>query len=301
MGSVRLQSTAKRPVTIELAALDAETAQTGGSSFAPTGTTPKAVGTWVRLAEPTVTLRPGEQKEVGFSVQAPESVEPGQYLAGIAAYAPNKPDQAAKRDENQAGASVDVQTRYVIAVQVNVPGAQVPSLTISSVSLLEQPAGKYIGVTMKNDGGVLLKPSGSIVITDSEGKRVLEEAIKMDTFVTGTEATYPVALPGAIGPGKYGVDVNLSYAKGKTARYSGALEIKAPAQPAAQAAERAPAGEQAEEQARPAVEGAAAQRPTQSASAIQPWMIYGMGGLLGLVAILLALNLLRGRGEKGSV
>jgi hypothetical protein len=299
-GSVRLQNTAKKTVTIELAALDAETAQTGGSSFAPISTKPKAVGTWVRLAERSVTLRSGEQKEVSFSVRAPESVKPGQYLAGITAYAPNKPNEAAKRHENQAGASVDVQTRYVIAVQVNVPGAQIPSLSISSVSLLEQPAGTYIGITMKNDGAVLLKPSGSIVLTDSEGTRVLEKAIKMDTFVTGTETTYPVALPRAVRPGKYSAEVNLSYAKGKAASYNGTIEIKAPESalrpaPQAEGEEGAQQGTSAE-----STTSGSGQQERSLTSGMQPWIVYVLGGLLLLAVVLLALNLLRGRTGKGT-
>ncbi len=127
-GSVLLQNTSKRPVIIELAVLDAETAQTGGSSFSATGATPKAVGRWVELAEPRVTLQPDKQQEVQFSVRVPQSVKPGQYLAGITAYVSSKPSEAAKRNEGQACASVNVQTRYVIAVQVNVPGNRFPRL-----------------------------------------------------------------------------------------------------------------------------------------------------------------------------
>ena len=299
-GRVRLQNTAGRTVAIELAALDAETAQTGGSSFAPTGTEPKAVGAWVRLAERSVVLRPGEQKEVGFSVRAPESAEPGQYLAGIAAYAPSKPNGATKRGEKQASASVDVRTRYVIAVQVDVPGPRVPSLTISSVSLVEQPAGAYIGVAMENDGAVLLRPSGSIRLTGSGGERVLEETIEMGTFVTGTEATYPVALPRAVRPGRYGVEVKLSYAEGKAASYDGSIAIGAPASasgPAPQAGDEEGARQRGSTGSATPRSG---QRAPALASGLEPWMAYALGGLLLTAVVLLALNLLRGRTGKGT-
>ncbi len=299
-GSVLLQNTSKRPVIIELAVLDAETAQTGGSSFSATGATPKAVGRWVELAEPRVTLQPDKQQEVQFSVRVPQSVKPGQYLAGITAYVSSKPSEAAKRNEGQAGASVNVQTRYVIAVQVNVPGKQVPSLTISSVSLLEQPTGRSIGIAMKNDGGLLLKPSGSLTLTNSGGKEVLEEKIKMDTFVTGTETTYPVAVPQAVPPGKYNVEVKLSYAQGKAANYKGGIEIKAPAG-ASQPAPQTGAEEGAQQDA--GTVGATSQPGQQASpvtSGIQPWMIYAVGGLLLLVVVLLALNLMRGRAGKGT-
>lgn len=299
-GSVLLHNTSKRSVTVELATLDAETAQGGGSSFALTEATPKAVGRWVELTEPRVTLEQGKQQEVQFSVRVPKSVKPGQYLAGITAYVPSEPTEAAERNEGQAGASVNVQTRYVIAVQVNVPGEQVPSLSISSVSLLEQPTGRYIGIAMKNDGGLLLKPSGSLTLTNSEGKEVLEEKIQMDTFVTGTETTYAVAMSQAVGPGKYSVEVNLTYAQGKAATYKGGIEIKAPAssaQPAPQTGAEEGTQQGVSTDSRQA--GTRQQAPSVT-SGIQPWMVYGLGGLLLLVVVLLALNLLRGRTGKGT-
>ena len=294
-GSVLLENTGRHPLTIEIAAVDAMTGQAGGSAFAPSGTKPVAVATWVELAEPSVTVGPGKQKVVGFSVRVPPSTKPGQYLAGIAAHAPDKPSkEAPKRAENQVGAAVNVRTRYVIAVQLDVPGAWAPSLTIPSVSVLEQPSGTHIGVRMRNDGGVFLKPSGSIVMSDSTGRRVLSHPIRMETFVTGTEVTYPVAWPGRPRPGEYSVDVRLSYARGKVAAYNGTLEIKPPVPPAESDAARQDASVTG-----PATEPG--QRTSKLPSGARPWMLYGLGGLLLLVAILLALNLLRGRSRRKTV
>jgi len=187
-GSVLLRNTGKKPVVIELAVLDARTSQTGGSAFAETGSKPAAVGTWITLAQPKVTLQPGAKKQIGFSIQVPESVERGQHLAGITAYVVKNP----AKDGKQTGASIVVQTRYVIAVQVDVPGTWTPSMKIPAVSLLEQPSGTVIGVSIRNDGDTFVKPSGSMTLSDSTGKRVLDHPIKMDTFVTNTEVTYPV-------------------------------------------------------------------------------------------------------------
>ena len=293
-GSVLLRNTGGEPIAVELAAVDAETAQTGGSAFAPVDAEPAAVARWLSLPERSVTLRPREEKRVGFSLRVPESIEPGHHLAGIAAYVPStRKGGAAERGEGQAGASVSVQTRYVIAVQVDVPGARTPSLAIPSVSLSEQPNGTYIGVELRNDGNVFLKPSGSLTLTDPGGKRVLSRPIEMGTFVTGTAVTYPVPWRGEPNPGKYAVGVELAYADGKVARYTGAIEIGAPAPD--QAAQRAPAGEGVRPER--AAEGVApAARPAAEApAAVGPWAIYGVAALLALVAVLLALNLLRGR------
>ncbi|MBA2364026.1 MAG: DUF916 domain-containing protein, partial [Chloroflexia bacterium] len=298
-GSVLLRNTGKKPVVIELGVLDARTSQTGGSAFAETGSKPAAVGMWITLAQPKVTLQPGAKKQVGFSIQVPESVEPGQHLAGITAYVVKNP----AKDGKQTGASIVVQTRYVIAVQVDVPGTWTPSMKIPAVSLLEQPSGTVIGVSIRNDGDTFVKPSGSMTLSDSTGKRVLDHPIKMDTFVTNTEVTYPVALHDGLKPGKYDVSARLTYAKGKMAEYTGTIEIKAPEQPAtAVAAPTRAVGEaqQTPPTGQPSAVVQPAQPPSATTSPIQPWMIYGLGGLLGAIALLLALNLLRGRGQKRS-
>jgi len=87
------------------------------------------------------------------------------------------------------------------------------------------------------------------------------------------------------------------------AEYTGTIEIKAPEQPAtAVAAPTRAVGEaqQTPPTGQPAAVVQPAQPPSATTSPIQPWMIYGLGGLLGAIALLLALNLLRGRGQKRS-
>ncbi len=291
-GRVLLQNIGKKSVTINLALVDAATGQTGGSAFALTEDKPAAVGTWVKLDEPTALLEPNTEKQVGFTVQVPSTIKPGQYLAGIAAYVPDRaPGQTAVPGGNEAGAVINVRTRYVIAVQVDVPGTWTPSLTIPSVSVLNQPNGTYIGVRMKNDGGTFLKPSGSVTLTDSSGRQMLSQPIKLDTFVTGTEITYPIAWPGEPKAGKYNVSVKMSYAKDKTAVYDGTLEIvSAPSQTGESGG--APQGSGAA-----GATNQPAQGGIQGASGIQPWMLYALGTLLVLVVILLVLILLRGRGR----
>ncbi|HKP51368.1 MAG TPA: DUF916 domain-containing protein [Chloroflexia bacterium] len=226
-GSVLLKNPSNKELTIELAAVDAITAQTGGSAFETAGVKPKAVATWLKFAQASVTLAPGTQKPVEFTVAVPQSVKPGQYLAGISAYVPTIPPTASQHASGQLGASVTMQTRYVIGVQVDVEGVWTPSLLIESTGLVEQPSGPFIGVQMKNDGDTFLKPSGMVVLTDTGGKRVLYQAITMSTFIPGTAITYPVKWNGELKPGDYLVHVEMKYGENSTARYDRPLHIEA--------------------------------------------------------------------------
>lgn len=283
-GSVRLSNPGTEPVTVQLVAVDAETAQAGGSAYAAADATPTAVGRWLRPAESEVALDPGEQRSVGFTVEAPPDAAPGQYLAGIAAFVAATPQGAPTAVAlNQAGASITMQTRYVIGVQIDVPGAWTPSLTITGAEALEQPSGTKLGITINNDGDTFLQPEGSVTLVNAAATPILEQPIALDTVVTGTDLTYPVAWPGEPRAGQYGVEVELAYGEGQVARYNGTLAVS----------EEAPAAQPAPgESEQPAVAPVPTPAPTQPP--IPMWVLYAIVGLLALIAILLVAVLIRG-------
>ncbi len=282
-GSVRVVNPGLAPVTVELAGVDAETAQTGGSAFADAAASPVAAAMWLHLDETQVTLEPGDEKSVAFNVQPPAGTAPGQYLAGITAFVPAV-KEAATSDAGQAGASITMQTRYVIGVQVDVPGEWTPAMTITGANAMEQPSGTRLGITMENTGDTFIKPEGKVALSNAEATPILEQPIQLGTFVTGTNITYPVAWPGVPAGGDYAVDVELNYADDKVATYRGTFNVSDNA-PVAQPAP----GEEPQPAAQPAT------APAPASSFLQPWMIYTIIGLLVLLVVLLVVVLLRGR------
>jgi hypothetical protein len=287
-GALQLRNIGSESVTIELAAVDAETAQTGGSAFSATAATPAAAGAWLRLDESRVNLSSGAQAVVGFSVQPPPDTSPGQYLAGLAAAVPaTAPGAAARLNANQASAGVTMQTRYVIGVQVDVPGVWTPSLTITGASALDQPSGTKLGIGMRNDGGEFLKPRGAVTLIDAAGRQIINQPIELGTFVTGTEITYPIPWPEAPRAGDYAVAVELNYADNKVAHYNGTLNVSANA-PAARP--------EASEVKQPAV------APQLAPFPIPLWIFTVIIVLLALIAVLLILvvaAMVRGERHRG--
>lgn len=280
-GSVRLRNPDDEPVTVEFAALDADTAQLGGTAYRPSDIEPAAVGAWLSLDKSRISLAPGEEALAHFAVRVPEETPPGQYLAGIAAYIPVEREGTPTAGAASAGASIIVQPRYVLGVEVDVPGEWTPSLTITGANALEQPSGTKLGIAIRNDGDTFLRPRGSVTLSNAEATPILSEPIELGAFITGTDITYPVAWPGVPQGGDYGVEVELHYANDKVARYSGTLTVSDDA-PVAQPAP----GEESR---------AAAPAAPPAASPIQPWMLYVIAGLLGLIALLLVLLLIRTR------
>lgn len=225
-GSVLLKNPSTKPLTIQLAAVDALTAQMGGSAFSTADVTPSGAGTWLKFAESNVTLPAGMQKPVDFTVSVPQGLRPGQYLTGISAYIPSLDTTAVGTPGSTSmGAGVTMQTRYVIGVEVDIAGAWTPSLTIDNVDLIQQPSGPFVGVHLNNAGDTFLKPAGTIVMTDTAGRRVLEQPIQMGTFIPGTQVVYPVKWSGVLAAGRYNVHVQLNYDVNRVAVYDSKLEV----------------------------------------------------------------------------
>jgi hypothetical protein len=179
----------------------------------------------------------------------------------------------------------------VIGVEADVPGAWQSSLTITNVSLRDQPSGASLGVALRNDGATFIKPAGTLSISDANGTLLATQAITMSTFVPGTTVTYPVALAHRPANGDYQISVDLAYGPSKAAHYAEVLTVKdlAPAVAAAPPATGPldlPAGAPAPVADANTVPANAA--PAASSTNSMPLLVFGGGALLlvlGLVVV----------------
>jgi hypothetical protein len=228
-GSVVVTNKSDKAITVRLAAVDAFTAQTGGTAFTTDDTKVKSTGAWIKLGEESLKLEPGASKLVYFSLTVPGSTTPGQYLGGLAAFTPDDSSTAptGPQGSNGFGASVTIRSRYVIGVQVDVPGRWTQSLDVRSVQLEQPSTGPFIGVHIRNDGSTFLKPEGTLTLRGSNNTTIINEAITIDTFVPDTEITYPYRWSGELPQGTYQVEVDLKYGDNGRETYKGVLEVRA--------------------------------------------------------------------------
>jgi hypothetical protein len=71
---------------------------------------------------------------------------------------------------------------------------------------------------VRNDGNVLVKGRGRLVVTDADGDRVQDARFPIDTFVAHTGIQFPVTIGGqALPAGRYHAAAELRYA-GRTTR-----------------------------------------------------------------------------------
>jgi hypothetical protein len=205
------------PLDLHLDAVDAATAQAGGTTFADGTETASSAGAWVALDRRSLTLGAKASATVGFTVTVPAGAASGVHLAGISA-------TPAGGSGGNAGAAITVQSRRVIAVQVNLPGPAEPELVITGVTPSARPDGLYLELGIENRGRGFTTGKG-VVSLIGDG---FERPFDIETFVPGTSIAYPVKWTGTAPDGNHPARVEVRYG-GSTAVWDGSFTLGAPA------------------------------------------------------------------------
>ena len=270
---VALRNDSDGPLNLHLGAVDAGTAQRGGSSFALETDKPVQMATWITLDKTSVTLAAKASLTVPFRIAVPAGAVSGVHLAGISVLVPAAKD-AAMDGGTKAGASVTVQSRRVIAVQVNLPGAADPELVINGVAPVARPDGLYLEVAVDNNGRGLTKGEGVVTLANDG----FEQRFSIDTFVPGTSIAYPIKWTDKAVDGDHSAHVEIRYGD-RVAVWDGKFTIG-----------KAVKEEQANRQVTP---------PSDSSSSPDSGLPVGTiaGGILGAI-VLLGGGILLGRRSK---
>jgi len=207
--------------TMRLYAVDAVTGDTSGAVYLTDGYPRKDVGAWIALDQHALTLGPGDEHLVPFTLTIPADARPGQHLGGLVA------EDTRLKQENSGGAvQINVQTRAVTAVQVDLPGAVSEKVTISGIQPGGERGRQTLLLAMRNDGTDMVKPTGTLTVTNGNGQVVQDLSLHLDTFVPQTGIAYPAYFQHqALGPGRYHAAVHLTYGKSGVTAYQGDFVI----------------------------------------------------------------------------
>ncbi len=165
------------PITLEIFAADGITAINGGTAFADRDQDITGVGRWISLPVSQITLAPGTEQSVPFTVAVPTDTAPGQYVAGIVvSYEPE--------DTQARQLTVRVIQRSGIAVLMEVPGLATASLEITGVKGRIQDGVVIYQVSVHNSGGLLAADTrGSLEVRDAEGVLVTTIPLNLGTIL----------------------------------------------------------------------------------------------------------------------
>jgi hypothetical protein len=192
--------------------VDGTSGQTSGAVYRSRAEPRKDVGAWIQLSKTEVTLAPHARETIGFTVAVPAGVFAGQHLGGIVVQ-PSRP-ASAKTVQKTKHASFRVKIRElsIVAVQVNLPGAEVVKLAVTGIRASGIPGHQSLLIGLSNPGNVFVKGQGSLTVVNSSGKQVERQKFPLDTLVSHTRISYPVYTAGRSLPnGSYEGTVAITY------------------------------------------------------------------------------------------
>lgn len=155
--SVLVKNFGRAETVVNVYPVDAIVNEAGSFVLKFQNETQMGLGGWIKINANTVKLAPGESKEVPFSLNLPEDIEPGEYFGGIVVQEANA-EQSKEIEANSIGAAV--QTRVGSRVYLNVPGDVVEDFQWKSFESEPDELGdkKYFKFLLENKGNVSFTP-----------------------------------------------------------------------------------------------------------------------------------------------
>ena len=194
--------------TARIYAADGITAINGGTTFTHEGVQTHGTVEWLTLASDEITLAPGEELLIPFTISVPSDAPPGEHVAGLVVE--GKPADDGGGD---TGFAVTVVERTGVAVLVDVPGTRSAELEITGVGLNQQDEnGAVFIVDVRNTGNISLKGTGLMVIEDGNGTELATVPFEMDTVLAHDNTSFYVSYPIHLEDGSYQLGATLDYA-----------------------------------------------------------------------------------------
>jgi hypothetical protein len=122
------------------------------------------VSAWVKLSVPSVTVKPGEQREIPYTVTVPKDAFPGSHLGGVfLALQSNRP--------SETGAGVGYQVGSILIFRLSGNADETARIREFKVdrNIYSRPEVNF-SIKVENQGNVLVRPRGPIEIQNMFGK-----------------------------------------------------------------------------------------------------------------------------------
>jgi hypothetical protein len=152
------------PLELQVYAADAFLSADGSLDILAAGEQSEALGAWIEVGSPDISVSPGETAQVPFSLDLPDNIEPGDYTAGIV---------ASLRVESDG---IVTERRLGSRIHVRVSGELAPALSIGGVSVDYAGTWNPFGTgsatltyTLTNEGNARLAPGTTASVSGPFG------------------------------------------------------------------------------------------------------------------------------------
>src|SRR3989344_3295972 len=148
--------------TIKIYAVDSVPSNQGNFALEAEADPKDGIGAWIKLAQTFITLQPGENQEIPFTITIPQNADVGEHSGGIILQ-----KAQGRQDQLQNGASIV--TRVGIRVYETVPGEikkviEIKDFNVNLKKLKDQDPYYEINLTAENQGNVSLQPKVTLAI-----------------------------------------------------------------------------------------------------------------------------------------
>jgi hypothetical protein len=199
----------------------------GGVQFYPDGSTNTLSGAWVEQSQSHVVLKSGARQEHSYDFNIPSNIKPGEYITGIVVTQDNK----AQRKEVQQGDSLFIQEgRTDRFIQIVMQYDMDKALESLGAPLLEKfynsNGTMNLLLHLNNNGTIKVKPEGKYGLTDeSKTKAIKESSFQFKSVYVGSSAVLSIPVTQLLVSGRYYLEVEGTYGKDKTFKYSLPFDI----------------------------------------------------------------------------
>jgi hypothetical protein len=208
-GSVReealLRNSSAHSMTILIYPVEGLTGSTSGAVYSSRGAALHGPGRWVTPAIAELTLAPGKQRRLPFTVRVPRGTQPGDHLAGIAF-------QNATPTRSRGRFSITEIVRIVIGIEVIVPGPAAAQIVLEGAALgpLGGTGRPAVIMKLRNSGRLLCAPRLRVALRGPEGQLSAPVSRQLEAILPGDAIPYPLPWNRPLGAGSYGVVASAS-------------------------------------------------------------------------------------------
>ena len=139
------------------------------------------IGGWVKVSSDEVTVGPGEEKRIAFTISIPRNASVGDHTGGI----------ILENKDIQKGKGVNVVSRVGVRIYETVPGQLVRKMKIGDFNYKLLNDQLVFFFSLENQGNVQLNPNGKIYIENNFGGSTDFE-ITLGTVLPGKPTKVPV-------------------------------------------------------------------------------------------------------------
>jgi hypothetical protein len=192
---------------------DAPVAAGGGmGTLPPDKALRQDIGGWFQMTEESVSLAPGESRDVVLNFDIPSNASPGDHVGQVVLYklltaTPEKK----KLQANESQLYLNKAYNQAIAVQVKIPGIIAHRMILRSLSPHWTGTDAFLDLTVANDGNAIEQSKGTIILSQN-GKTLYTKDGELGSIYPGTAGLFSFSLPAELrSSGTYNTDVLWTY------------------------------------------------------------------------------------------